>query len=453
MWQKRPHPKESSLSPPSVPVAILGAGLTGMSAAFHLRSRRVGCRVFERLPYPGGHAITIEEQGYRFDRTGHLLHLRDPEVRRLALGWIQGGVLEIERKSRVFSHGVYTRYPFQANTFGLPPEVAYACVTDFVRAHFAKDRPAPKNFEDFCRQSFGDAISDAFMIPYNEKLWGVHPREISAAWCSRFVPLPRLEDVIAGAVGLNDRELGYNARFTYPRLGIGQLSAGLARAAGPIDFERPALAIDAATRTLHTAGGPLRYGALVSTMPLPALVGLVTDAPPAVREAASKLRCTHLHYLDIALNGPCLLPHHWIYVPEPRYPFYRVGCYSNFSSAMAPPNKASLYVELSDRSRPDLGALLPKIAADLREMGLIATDHAIRFARLRTIEHAYVVFDDQHEPALAVIRPFLRASGILSAGRYGGWNYSSMEDALLFGRDAAREAAEMAAPSTEYTLS
>jgi hypothetical protein len=107
---------------------------------------------------------------------------------------------------------------------------------------------------------------------------------------------------------------------------------------------------------------------------------------------------------------------------------------------MAPPNKASLYVELSDRETPDLGALLPRIAANLREMKILGTEHAIRFARLRTIEHAYVVFDDDYYPALGVLLPWLRSVNIVSAGRYGGWNYSSMEDALLFGRDAAREA-------------
>jgi hypothetical protein len=29
---------------------------------------------------------------------------------------------------------------------------------------------------------------------------------------------------------------------------------------------------------------------------------------------------------------------------------------------------------------------------------------------------------------------------IISSGRYGAWNYSSMEDALLMGRSAARDA-------------
>lgn len=419
---------------------MIGAGLTGLSTAFHLRAQGVDCRVFERAPHPGGHVITVEEQGYRFDKTGHLLHLRDPAMRDLALGWIGPGVLTLTRQSRVYSRGVYTRYPYQANTFGLPPEVAYACVTGFLKAHFAAEKPAPRSFEDFCRAHFGDAISDEFMIPYNSKLWGVHPREISAAWCSRFVPLPRLEDVIAGAVGMNDRELGYNSVFSYPRLGIGRLTEGLARAAGPVELSRAPRAIDPVRRTITFDDEAVRYESLVSTMPLPTLISLLTDAPADVRAAAGRLRCTHLHYLDIALNGPCQVPYHWIYVPEERYPFYRVGSYSNFSPAMAPPNKASLYVELSSREPPHLPSLLPQIQADLLAMKIIDSEHSIRFARAQTIEHAYVIFDDDYYPSLDTITAYLRSANIVSAGRYGGWNYSSMEDALLFGRDAARQA-------------
>jgi hypothetical protein len=35
------------------------------------------------------------------------------------------------------------------------------------------------------------------------------------------------------------------------------------------------------------------------------------------------------------------------------------------------------------------------------------------------------------------VRGWLEARGILTAGRAGAWEYSSMEDALLAGRDAA----------------
>lgn len=434
----------------STPVAILGAGLTGMAAAYHLGRAGVPHRLFERLPYPGGHVITVEEDGFRFDRTGHLLHLRDPDIRELALGWIGPDFLEIDRRSMIWSNGTYTRYPFQANTFGLPPEVAYDCLRGFIEAHFAKDRPRPKNFEEFCLAHFGEGISRHFMIPYNSRLWGVHPREITADWCARFVPLPRLEDVLAGAVGLNDRELGYNTRFVYPRLGIGQLTRGLAGALAElrprgastpaIELGRAPTSIDWRRRELSFGDEIVRYDVLISSAPLPALAGLLADAPRAVSEAAGRLRCTHLYYLDVALDEPPGKPLHWVYVPEAKYPFYRVGCYSNFSSAMAPPGKACLYVELADRAEPDLAALLPQVAAGLVEMGFIAAPSAIRFARLRRIDYAYVVFDHRYFEALETVRPFLERERILSCGRYGGWNYSSMEDALRFGRDAARAA-------------
>jgi protoporphyrinogen oxidase len=433
---------------PSVPVAILGAGLTGMSTGFHLARAGVPYRLFERLDRPGGHAVTVEEQGFRFDRTGHLLHLRDEEMRTLALSWIGDDWLEIERKSLIWSNGVYTRYPFQANTFGLPPQVAYECLLGFLRAHFAEHRSEPKNFEEFCLVNFGEGISRHFMIPYNTRLWGVPPRDISAAWCERFVPRPRLEDVIAGAVGVNDRELGYNVRFVYPRLGIGVLADGLARALGPgpgrgggrIELGRAPRAIDHAARRLLFEDETVSYERLVSTIPLPVLVRLMPDAPAEVRDAAERLTCTHLWYLDVALSEPCAQPLHWVYVPEERYPFYRVGCYSHFSPAMAPAGKANLYIELADRADPDLPSLLPRVAEALVEMKMIRTPGAIEFARARRIDYAYVVFDHQYFASLETLTPFLEAHGIVSAGRYGGWNYSSMEDALLFGRTAATQA-------------
>lgn len=441
------QPRESK-----TPVVLLGAGLTGMSAAYHLGAAGVPYRLFERAPHVGGHAVTVEEGGFRFDRTGHLLHLRDPEMRALALGWIGEDYVEVERRSMIWSNGVYTRYPFQANTFGLPPQVAYECLHGFLKAHFATETPTPKNFEEYCLAHFGEGISRHFMLPYNARLWGVAPTEITADWCTRFVPLPKLEDVVAGAVGLNDRELGYNTRFIYPHLGIGALAEGLSRAlVTPAELGREAEAIDWRARTVQVSGEVVGYDTLVSTLPLSVLVARLVDAPEAVRNAGARLRCSHLYYLDVALDGPCEKPLHWVYVPEEKYPFYRVGCYSHFSSAMAPPGCASLYVELARREPPDLDALLPRVGEALTEMGLLRSPSAIRFARARRLDHAYVLYDQAYVTSLEVIRPFLAEHRIASVGRYGGWNYSSMEDALLFGRDAANDAARLLRGDAERT--
>jgi protoporphyrinogen oxidase len=271
----------------------------------------------------------------------------------------------------------------------------------------------------------------------------VPPTEITSAWCERFVPLPKLEDVIAGAVGLNDRELGYNQTFLYPRLGIGELPNAMHRRLRSVELGRAPSRIDLGTRTLHFEAEDVPFDLLLSTLPLPTLLGLCDPLPDAVRRAASRLRATHLYYFDVALTRAPLIDYHWVYVPEAKYPFYRVGCYSHFSPDVVPPGAGSLYVELADRSEPDLARVVPDMIRGLTEMGVIDGPEQVRFARLRRIDWAYVIFDHAYYAALELIRPFLAQARILSTGRYGGWQYGSMEDALLQGRAAAREAAAL----------
>jgi protoporphyrinogen oxidase len=426
-----------------LPVVVLGAGLTGMSAALSLEGSGTSYRLFEKQAFPGGHVTTSWESGYGFDRTGHLLHLRDRAVKRDVLEWIGDDYEIIQRRSVIFSHGVYTRYPFQANTYGLPPEIANECLLGFLKAHFSQAKPDPKNFEEFCLAHFGEGFSKHFMLPYNARLWGVAPSEITSAWCQRFVPLPKLEDVIAGAVGLNDRELGYNANFVYPRRGIGVLTDGMAQRLPRMELGRAPRRIDLVERVVELDGERVPFDVLISTAPLPALVELLDPVPEAVRQAAARLRCSHLYYLDVALERRPGKDFHWAYVPEARFPFYRVGCYSHFSRALAPEDKGSLYIELASRDAPDLERLLPEVTAGLTEMGVIEGARDVAFARLRRIDHAYVIFDHDYYESLAAVRAFLEENRLISAGRYGGWNYSSMEDAILFGRDAARLAREL----------
>jgi protoporphyrinogen oxidase len=421
-------------------VAVLGGGLTGLSASLHLGRAGVPHRTFEREALAGGHAITIEEAGFRFDRTGHLLHLRTPEMQALALELLPSEQYrKLQRRSAVFSHGVYTRYPFQANTFGLPPEVAYECLAGFIEAHFEPNKPEPSSFEEFCLQQFGRGISRHFMLPYNSRLWGVAPSEITTEWCQRFVPKPKLEDVLRGAVGAAAPELGYNTSFWYPERGIGTFTAALA-AKTAVELSRAPSHIDLSERALALGDERVRFDVLLSSIPLPVLLSLLSDVPPAVRDAQSRLRSTHLYYLDLGLSVPNPNPYHWVYVPEAKYPFYRVGCYSHFSERLAPPGKSSLYVELCERRAQSPERALAGVIPGLEELGLLRQASDIEHWRLRRIDHAYVIYDHAYRATLDVIDAFLRERRIISCGRYGAWNYSSMEDALLMGKQAANDA-------------
>lgn len=444
-------------------VVILGGGLTGISTAYHLGTPWLLVEKDDRL---GGHARTDVTRGFCFDKTGHWLHLRDPYTRQLVAELLPGQTVEVERKARVFSHGVLTRFPFQGNLHGLPPEVNKECLLGFVEAwHRAQahsqatggtgHETAPANFEEFILQKMGAGIARHFMVPYNHKLWGVHPREITAEWCSRFVPVPKLDDVVAGAVGANPPELGYNIRFLYPREGgietmtralVGRLDAG-AGSLGEVALGTRPEAIDWRARRVVLGGEQVPYRALVATIPMPDLIDRLVDPPGEIVEAAARLRCTAVRYLNVATRSSPRADFHWIYVPEERYPFYRVGIYSNAVPSMAPPGRGSLYVELADRGpMPRLDDIMPGVAQALAAAGAINAADDVLFAELKELKYAYVVFDHAYYASVATITRWLESQSIWPRGRYGSWTYNAMEDCILAGREIAARLDADAAP-------
>ena len=419
---------------------IIGAGLAGLSAAYKLKR---GFRIVEKMNRIGGICDTEIVGGFRFDETGHLLHLGKGAVRKATLALLDKEPLVIDRRARIFSHGTYTRYPFQANTFGLPTPVVAECLTGFIDAERRKvtDTASPKTFEAFIHKHFGDGIAKHFMIPYNAKLWGVHPKHITSDWCKRFVPIPDAASVVAGAIGVTEKKMGYNASFFYPEKGIGDLPNAFARRVAGIELNTAPKAVDLKKRAVYIGGEWVPYHALITTIPLPVFMHLVTSAlPKGIAAAAGTLQCTRLRYLNIALNRPCGTDHHWTYVPERKYPFYRVGSYSNFSEKLAPPGKGSLYVELTSRRPIDLPTLMPGVTAGLIDMGIIKNASDIAFALPREIRYAYVVYNFDYSNAVPKLLSWLETHGVFSAGRYAVWEYAAMEDAIRQGFNAADKA-------------
>ena len=103
----------------TVDTLIIGAGLAGLSTALH---RGGDVLIVEAQNYVGGKARSEVIDGFTFDVTGHWLHLRDPEIRSLILDLMGADhFMSVSRMSRVWSHGVYTRYPFRPIPLDCPP--------------------------------------------------------------------------------------------------------------------------------------------------------------------------------------------------------------------------------------------------------------------------------------------------------------------------------------------
>ncbi len=433
------------------PVVIIGAGLTGLSCAYHLGGDYL---LVERELEPGGIVRTrIREKSFHCDGTGHWLHLRNAGMKELVNKLLPGKLVEHERKAVIFSHGVFTAYPFQANTYGLPREVIMECLLGLLKAKHPEDfgqkaaADAPKNFHEWVVRAFGEGIAKHFMVPYNQKLLGVNLTELMPAFAERFIPRPSTEDVIKGALGFSKESLGYNAKFVYPRQGgIGALSRAFADALKePPLYGTDVTEIDLRQKTVSLANGKsVRFEKLVNTMPLVRLISMLKDAPEEVRTAAKKLRATTVHYFDIGVRGTgdAASHYHWVYFPEPDYIFYRAGSYSAVHQEAAPPGCRSYYVEMSGGASELLSQpekLKQRVLADLKRARILSEQDEILFMELCEIPHAYVIFDQHYEASRELLLDYLNRNGVITGGRWGGWGYGGMEDAMLDGKSAAEQ--------------
>lgn len=433
-------------------ILIIGAGLTGLSTAYHLEDKEYV--IYEKEAVAGGLCRTMEKEGFLFDFTGHLLHFRRNYVKGLVLKFLKDKLIRHERRSYIYTGGVYTEYPFQYNTYGLPKEVVLDSVMGFVESYIRskksdtclpagtrRQKPEKTSFEEWIYETFGAGIARHFMIPFNEKLWCRPLSEMTADWVSWLIPKPSLEDVIRGALGYNNRKAGYNASFYYPAAGgISVLPESFLP-----HIRKPGLNTELLKvctkkkKAILSNGETIDYEYLVSTIPLPELIKRCVDIPKKLHEAAGKLSYVSIYNISIGIEREKVSDMHWIYFPEKGYPFYRAGFQSNLSPEMAPRGCSSIYIEVSHR--PDIKIthkrLLHDVIEGLEESAIIKKGEKIVLKDIRDIEYGYVIYDRHRMKAVPSILQYLEKMDIYSTGRYGAWEHSSMEDAIEEGRDAA----------------
>lgn len=436
-----------------VDVLILGGGLAGLSTAYHLRakSKSTGYLVCEKRDVPGGLAWSERKDGFTFDYTGHLLHVHDPYGKKFILGLLGSNVATHARMSWIHSHGALTRYPFQANTYGLPPKVVEECVGGFLDAAWARQargaappRDLHRDFERWSLGMFGRGITKHFMKPYNEKLWQTPLSGMTTEWLGRFVPQPKIAEVLYGGLCDQTKTFGYNATFRYPKKGgIKVLPQALAARVPNVVYEAPVHKVDLRAKTAVLGRvGEVRYRRLVNTLPLKHFIGLCDGVPAPVRAEAAKLRYNTVYNINIGFKARRPKRHadkHWIYFPEPRYNFYRAGFTTNFAADLGPKGTTGMYIEIARPPQApfDFSREEKRVFQGLRSAGLLEAGDKLLTKIWMPIECGYVVYDKHRTPAVERIKAFLARRGVETTGRYGDWKYSFMEETILDGKRTA----------------
>jgi len=420
------------------PVIVLGGGISGLTAARALQEQQCDYLLLERCPTLGGLTRTVEVGEFCFDYTGHFLHL----CRHATPADIPYANLKddewatITRRSCCFVGGKFITAPIQYNLSELPPALFTACANSYDARPTLPDGE-DATFRDYIVSGFGQALADLFLIPQNEKTMAISLQRLSRRAVRRFFPAPDEKLVRRGMTPGAASAGGYNSTFWYPKSGgIGRLVDGLRSGISRYAVNQAAVAVDLRRKTLRTANQETyHWDAIVSSIPLKSLCEM-TDDQDLVRAAGDLSHSSTISF-NIGLRGP-LRPEfegiHWLYVPDRAIPFYRVGFYSNIGSGTTTPGHGALYVEVGmqpqEVDRTDLvHDLQLKVLESLNALGWVES-REISCVVIHEMRHAYIHHTPQRDSALAAILARLREAQVYPIGRYGLWDYISMEDSM-----------------------
>lgn len=419
-------------------VVIIGAGLTGLSTAYHLEQLGFfNYDILEKESTVGGLCRSVHNNGFTFDYTGHLLHISDSYTKNLVDTLIGLDKFNyIERQSFIYSHDIFSRYPFQTNLYGLPATTIADCIENFINR---KKINNPKTFYQWVLTNFGAGFAKHFFIPYQEKQFCRSAHTFSAQWTGRFVPQTSLEEIIRGIQTDRTNHIGYNSCFYYPKIGGIEIipNSFAKQLAQPIHTNHEVKNINLKNKVITcTNGTQYPFDILINTAPLNQILKKIIDINSSQFYAQhKKLAASSVLNINLGIARKNISTKHWVYFPEKKFPFYRLGFSSNFSHNITPNKYSSLYIECAYHNtyKQELVNHAITHACSLFDI----KQNEIMDTTILELPTAYALYTPWRDANINKLLARLREVGIYSIGRYGSWKYASMQEALCEGRDIA----------------
>ncbi|MFN3384044.1 MAG: protoporphyrinogen/coproporphyrinogen oxidase [Archaeoglobaceae archaeon] len=391
-------------------ICVVGGGLAGLRVGYELKGN---CVVFEAKKI-GGLLSSEEINGFTFDTGGsHIIFSKDYEILQEMLNFIENYV-EHRRRAFIFYKGKLVKYPFENGIFSLSAQERFEILKDFVE-NLLKKKEEPKNLLEWFRYVFGNAITEKYLRPYNEKIWKRSLEEISLEWVGGRIPNPPIEDVLRASVGMETEGYTHQLRFFYP------LSGGIETLAKNV-AKNVVVRIEAVKKIeledKIVVNSEYEFNKLVYTAPLKFLPSMFKEARE-IEDEIKKLECNSLAVVGIGVKGK--VPNvHWIYVPQDDIVFHRIAFLSNYSPNMAPKGCATIIAEISNPEK--LGE--DEVLEGLRRMGI---ENEVEVVKTWHWEHAYVVYNHEYRRSIEKVKKFLIQRNIIPFGRFGAWEYLNMD--------------------------
>ncbi|MCF7935325.1 MAG: NAD(P)/FAD-dependent oxidoreductase [Synergistales bacterium] len=310
-------------------IGIVGAGATGLTAAYELARRGHGVTVFEAAPEAGGLArdIVLDEDSRHdpLDMFYHHIFTSDSAVTELIEELGLGGRLEwFAPSNALYAAGGMHPFTTPLDLLRLPvlPLLQRIRLGLFVLR--TQHRREWRNLEEvtaaeWARAQAGDEIYETIWKPLLRSKFGEHADEIGATWLWNKI---RLRSSSRG-------EGGRSERLGYLRGGFGVLYRELVRCiesrGGTVRCGRPVRSLSREPKglTITTDEGSTSVDRALLTVAPPLAAGLLPEAPEAYRSRLREVRYMANLCLTLESREP-LVPWYWTSIADNGLPFVAI---------------------------------------------------------------------------------------------------------------------------------
>lgn len=411
---------------------ILGGGVAGISAAYHLDVFSSDVVCYEANESVGGLLSNFTINGFRFDNAVHLSFTSNEYVLQL---FAKTPYYCHAPESSCYENGVWLRHPIQNNLYPLPTEDKVSLISSFY--------DAPKEYGDdyssWLVSQYGEGLAERYPIKYTLKYWGIDASKLSLTWIGNRIRKADVGEILRGAFEARADNHYYANEMRYPKQGgyFSFIKPMLEKV--DIRLSKKAVAIDLSEKFVKFADGEVVFfDKLINTIPLPELIRIIDGVPESVKAAADSLLYTTIDLISVGFSKVIENKNLWFYIYTDTLAA-RAYSPSLKSPDSVPDGASSLQFEIYNLSTSDDLAAEDMIA-DIKNYLIkskLCSEDDILFLHHKKIPYANVVYDHGMETRRQIILDYLQANGVLTAGRFGEWSYLWSDQALLSGKVAA----------------